>query len=213
MDKYSFGFRQLRSRFEENRIFGAMPLRYLQLLFGCVWDDKWTSGYSEVVEFRGVPIHLTVSESGTVKTKAGVFEDCLKLTITSEKDDLRENYYFEDHLSNTWCGIKEYWFARGVGIVKFYSTWGKSLCASLELSEYNVSAADESYIPVYIGSRWVYEERGLTDEGYIARSEIEVLCGMNGKYLAADSYEFIYRGTETEYEAFKTSSATKNSGI
>ncbi len=48
MDKYSFGFRQLRSRFEENRIFGAMPLRYLQLLFGCVWDDKWTSGYSEV---------------------------------------------------------------------------------------------------------------------------------------------------------------------
>lgn len=58
-------------------------------------------------------------------------------------------------------------------------------------------------MPLGLGSDWEYDEIKLTAEGYKAKRIIQVACGMNGKYLAHDMQEFVYLGTEDEYEDFR----------
>lgn len=206
---YSFGPTRWGSRFEENRIFGVKPFRYLQTLTGRVYDEKWVVGYHEdfPVDDGAVTAKLAVTDGGTVTVKAGTFENCLKVTITAEYGTMGENYYF-NNFRYTHCGKKEFWFAPGVGIVRFDYTWGTSLKSSSELVSYSTPAAGNEMMPVYIGSRWEYDEKNLTAEGYRAKRVIHVACGMDGKYLADDAQEFIYLGTEKEYEAFRRHSET-----
>ena len=201
---YSFGPYRFGSRWAENRIFGAKPHRYLQSLLGRLWDEKWVPGYTESKWMEGdKSVELAVSEGGTVETPAGVFENTLKVTVVAEKKDAGDRYYFGNGYQDTDCGVKEYWYARGVGLVRFDCTWKQELNSSCQLVAYAVPAADDSYLPVQIGNRWEYDEVNLTNEGYRAKRIIHVDCGMNGCYLISDNQEFVYQGTEEEYEAFK----------
>lgn len=64
-------------------------------------------------------------------------------------------------------------------------------------------------MPLGLGCRWEYDETKLTGEGYRAKRIIEAAAGMNGRYLIHDAQEFLYLGTEDEYETFKKTLAAK----
>ena len=202
----SFGPYRYGDRDAENRIFGVKSFRYLERLVGKVWDEKWVPGYTDVIrrdpgESSRWETRLSVSEGGTVTVKAGTFENCIKVTL---ERDLPKGE--TDHFRGfrfTHCGKKEFWYAPGVGIVRFDYTWGERLSASSELVSYANPAGDTSFFPLTLGCAWEYEERNLTAEGYAAKRSIQIPCGMDGKYFAHDVQEFVYLGTEDEYEAMK----------
>lgn len=204
---YSFGPYRFGTRGEENRIFGAKPLRYLQWLTGKAFDfENWKDGYTAEFICPGdvdVSVKLSVETVKNVETRLQTYTDCLKMTVCAEQKGREENCYFYDY---THCGTKEYYFAKGYGIVKFDFTWGNVLSSTAELVSYSLPAADtDSYFQLQIGNRWEYAELNLTDENYTAKRIMEVMVGMNGKYIISDSQKFWYNGTEDEYNAFKES--------
>ncbi|MBQ8552431.1 MAG: hypothetical protein IJ428_06425 [Clostridia bacterium] len=191
------------TRGEENRIFGVKPFRYLQMLLGTLWDKRWAVGFSEVLQHENYPdvkIKVTVTDGGSIETHAGMFDDTLHLTLDvyNEKEPISKYFY-----NYTDCGTKEYWFAKGVGIVRFKCTWGKSLDSDALLTEYRVIAYDDEMLPIHIGNRWRYEEQNLTNEGYIARRDYKIISGMSGRYLLADHQMFTFRGDVSAYDTFK----------
>jgi len=186
----------------ENRIFGVKLFRYPYNNLGGIWKDEWKPGFTETKKhhwWKDEEITLTVTEGGTVTTKAGTFENCLKLTMTCESEGKEGHYYF---FSYTNCGLKEYWYAPGVGIVYHRCKWGP--CESeCELVDYNTVSKDGEYMPIHIGNRWSYEEKNLTAEGYVARRDYAIVSGINNTYLLRDNQMFVYLGTEEEYEEWK----------
>lgn len=208
----SFGPYRFGTRGAENRIFGNKLLRYLQKLTGCVWDKNWAAGYSAELPtgYPDTAAQLTVEDGGVVITPAGSFERCLKLTLSAEVPYRGDRYYFKDNYSYTWCGKKEYWFAPGVGIVRHVCTWGDRLASEALLTGYSVpAAASDEYMPVHIGSHWEYDETNLSAEGYRAKKIMKVASGIGGKYLLTEQQEFIYLGTEEQYESFKAALKAK----
>ncbi|MBO5212349.1 MAG: RNA polymerase sigma factor [Clostridia bacterium] len=200
---YTFGPYRWGSRFEENRIFGVKPLRYLDRITNCIWNDKWVDGYSETLKNQdGEEYSISVEKCEAIKTNAGTFEDCIKVTLVMEEPGQNGNYYFNDYMY-VHCGKKVYYFAKGVGIVKFDFTWGDALSSSSELSSYTNLVGSDSYMPLDLGCEWEYDEMNLTNEGYIAKRTIQILSGINGRFFANDMQEFIYLGTDEEYESFK----------
>ncbi|MBQ8401119.1 MAG: sigma-70 family RNA polymerase sigma factor [Clostridia bacterium] len=195
------------SRGEENGIFGVKPFRSLQMCAGALWDPRWAPGFMEerVLDYSDKAVlKISAEEGGTVTTPAGTFENCLHLVIDGEVDGVAHDYsyYFYSH---TYCGHKEYWFAPGVGVVRFVCDWGGFVKTDCVLTEYHTVAKDGEYMPMYLGNRWQYDELGLTGEGYIARRDYKLVYGMNGRYLLADNQMFTFRGDTDAYEAFKKS--------
>ncbi len=205
----SYGPYRFGTRGEENRIFGVKPWRYLTQLMGCLWDDAWKAGTSGSYENKDAEIvtsvHYHVSDGGRIETPAGTFEHTLCLTIEAKAEHTTPDYYFQNNYSCMHCGTKQYWFARGVGLVRHDCTWGECLSASCVLVNYDCPAADDSYFPVCIGNRWEYDEVHLTAENYRAKHCIQVRAGHNGRFLLTSSQEFWYQGTEAEYEEYKKS--------
>ena len=100
-------------------------------------------------------------------------------------------------------GVKEYWFAPGVGIVKIASSWGTECYAECLLNTYSVPASEpDEYFPIQIGNSWEYDEPHLTEEGYRAKAIFRIASGMNGEYLMTSSQEFICLRTEDEYNEY-----------
>ena len=197
-----------RGRYED-RIFGMKPFRWLDQFMSCLWDEKWVPGYREEKPLDDdLKMIFTVEDGGSVTVPAGTFDNCRKVTIRVDKpEDADEWWYFKDGYANMSDGLKEYWFAPGVGIVKVASTWGSLCYAECLLKEYSVPASDSSeYFPIQIGNYWEYDEPHLTEEGYRAKAIFRIASGMNGKYLMTDSQEFIYLNTEEEYDKFKSTS-------
>ena len=206
----SFGPYRFGSRFEENRIFGVKVFRYLQDITNHIWSDKWTPGYTEEkkVDIFGEEAHisLNVQEDGMIETAAGVFENTICLTTDFRYASLEGNYYFDEEYMHVNGGVKKFWFAPGVGIVRFDCIWGDMLTSISELVDYRCPAArDDEYMPIEIGNHWLYEEKNLAAEGYRAVRDITVRAGMADKYLVTDNQEFWYLGTEDEYEEAKRS--------
>lgn len=203
-DYTSFDLGVWGTRGEENRIFGVKPFRFLDWLAHTLFDARWVPGFEETLPHSSKEgtVHLRVTDGGEVVTPAGVFRDTIHLIIECETQGDRSNYgyYFYE---NTECGVKEYWFAKGVGIVRFDCHWGEHLTSSALLTAYHTIAAQEEWMPIHIGNRWRYEEQNLTAENYIARRDYRLLSGMSGRYLMADHQMFTWKGTEEEYEAWK----------
>lgn len=174
---------------------------------GCLWDDRWEDGFSEERDINVYDnpgrLSLKVEDGGTVTTPAGTFTNTLKLTLNAKSTEREGDYYFGDNYTYVWAGVKEYWFARGVGIVKHVCTWGNALSSVCSLTSYSCPAADDSYMPIQIGNRWEYDEENLTREGYRAKRLMEIKSGMADRYLMTNSQQFWYLGTEEEYEEFK----------
>ncbi len=142
-----------------NHIYGMLEdgARYL-------WSDEWKIGADAIVEYDcygdAIRTALTCTEGGTVTTKAGTFENTLKLSldITGMEDGVEYR-----------GGHKEYYFAEGIGIVKMISDYCDGCKQAVyELTEYD--GMGEGYMPFEDGMRRKYEAIGLTD-GFYASSE------------------------------------------
>ena len=192
------------SRNPEDRIFGVKPFRYLVQLCGTLWSNKWVPGYTEERAHswdENAKIHISVDEGGRIETPAGVFEDTIR--VTADCGDCDNPEYFFYFYNNTHHGRKEFWFARGVGLVRFKCTWGKHLSTDAPLTGYHVISSGGEMLPVHIGNSWKYDEETLSRENYIARREYKVISGMNGKFLLGDHQFFTWRGSVEEYEKWK----------
>lgn len=193
------------TRGAENRIFGVKTMRYLELLAGTFWDDRWVPGYADeysVPELPDIRIKLTVDDGGRIETPAGVFDETVHVTFDVDGEKEHFTDYFYSHVE---CGLKEYWFAKGVGVVRFKCTWGNALDSDALLTEYRTVASEGEYYPIHIGNHWRYEEQKLTNEGYIARSDQRILSGRDGRYLMAAHQMFTFKGDVDAYNAFKES--------
>ena len=90
-----------------------------------------------------------------------------------------------------------------MGLVRFDCDWGESPRSSCVLVSYKNPAHAEGYYPLAIGCEWEYGEVNLTAEGYRAKRIVNIPCGRNDNFLVHDRQEFLYLGTEEEYDAFK----------
>jgi len=193
------------TRHEENRIFGAKPFRYLMRYFGTIWDKKWKPDYKENIDRKiiwGLEEDLTVytEEGGRIETPAGVFENTLHLVIECDPEARRckDGFY-----KATEYGIKEYWFAEGVGIVRNRCQWGDFLNSDLYLTMYHTVSVDGEMMPIHTGNFWRYEEKNLSEENYIARYDIKILSGDGERYRIFNSQLFTWRGSTDEYNKWK----------
>ena len=125
---------------------------------GCVWDDDWEPGYhieKDIVRW-GETEHLVfdVLENESVATAAGEFTDCRHITFTLTGKNGGYGYR---------GGTMDYWFAPGVGIVKFSRPYGKEkeLDCIWELTEYK--GTGEGYFPTDDGLFRRYEPTCLND--------------------------------------------------
>jgi RNA polymerase sigma-70 factor (ECF subfamily) len=200
---YSFGPYRWGSRHEENKIFGMKPFRFLQILTGCIFSDKWVIGYKENknLDENTIAVNISIDDGGIINVKAGRFENCLKLTIEAELENDDKSYYWQNY-SFVHCGKKIFYFAPNVGLVKHICEWGGSLSSICELSEYSSVATNGEYMPIYVGCRWIYDEMTL-ENGYRARRKFDITYGTRENFFMIDEQEFLYLGTEEEYEDMK----------
>ncbi len=207
---YFFSIGRFGSRGKyEDRIFGVKPFTYLDLFTGHYWSTEWKPGYKKEIPFEDcnrnkATVLMAAEDGGTVTLPCGTFENCIKVTLDAEIDGERADDYYlnwDDGYQFFWCGKKEYWFAPGVGIVRFICTWGNHVSSEMILNSYAVPGSDgKEYLPIHIGTRWEYVETHLTDEGYRAAFCVCIPNGIDGKYQWIQSQEFVYLGTAEEYD-------------
>ena len=131
---------------------------------GCVWSDEWISGYGyeKDIAVYDRPMHVIfkVLDDETVETPAGSFKNC------------RHIFFDLQHSTGGWSyrgGKKEYWFAKGIGIVKMSAIFKEDLPPCIwELTEYR--GEGEGFFPAADGLFRRYEPRDLR-HGYHASVE------------------------------------------
>ena len=149
----------------------------LQDAVNCIWSDDWKIGASIVEEFilwGTYPIKTKVycEEAGEVTTKAGTFQNCMKISLDISG--------FSDGLAYR-GGKKEYIFAPGVGIVRTVNNYCKNtLQAVYELTAFE--GTGEGYMPICDGMTRRYDAQNLTD-GYIGSVEYSYVADDEGNIV------------------------------
>nr|MCR4904705.1 RNA polymerase sigma factor [Clostridiales bacterium] len=160
---------------------------------GALWSDKWIPGYSEERKFKqydmDVSGKIAVGEDETVETPVGTFPNCRHLAA-----DMRGGFGY-------WSGHTEFWYAEGVGLVKFLRTvtecgepWRNAVWLLTEMT-----GTGEGFFPAADGFFRRYEAQNL-ENGYHGSAEYT--------YLEDDQGLTIYKaafGTQdrAEYEKVK----------
>ena len=123
----------------------------------CLWSDEWRVGASPVVEYtrysHEVRTQITCEEGGSITTKAGTFENCLRLRL--EIGGMTDGWSYRG-------GNKTYYFAPGIGIVRTENEYcGGARTAVYELTAYE--GVGEGYMPMADGLMRRYDALDLTD--------------------------------------------------
>jgi hypothetical protein len=145
----------------------------LQDAANCLWSDEWRIGASPIVEYtkwdRTVKTKIVCEDGGTVTTKAGTFENCLKLSL--DIGGMNDGWSYRG-------GKKAYWFAEGVGIVRTENGY----CGGIKTSVYELTSykgTGEGYMPIADGLERRFDALGLTD-GYIGAAEYTYVADEDG---------------------------------
>ena len=150
---------------------------------GCIWSDEWKVGASMKTkgsEWPDASADVNVKKSGAIETAAGRFDDVIKIVFdvtVPHKTEPRSEIGFQWPQLASRPGKKEYYFAKGIGIVKCvnYLKDGE-VVVNYELTRYE--GTGDGYMPVQDGLTRCYEAIGLTD-GYVGKVEYN-LCNKNG---------------------------------
>ena len=139
-------------------------LGILQDAANCIWSDEWQVGTLPIVEYdycgSTVKTKIICEDGGTVTTKAGRFENCLKLCM--EVEGLTDGIQYRS-------GKKAYYFAEGVGVVRTENEYcGGAKTAVYELTCYE--GKGEGYMPISDGLFRRYDALNLTD-GFVGAAE------------------------------------------
>ncbi len=158
---------------------GYKPLLYnhiygiLQEAGKYLWSDEWKVGTDAMIEYQfygNMPLKTTISctDGGVVTTKAGTFENCMKISFNVSGMGNNQKYR---------NGNKEYYFAEGIGIVKAVNELENLKKVVYALTYYE--GKGEGYMPISDGLVRKYEAVGLTD-GFYASSEYTYVADENG---------------------------------
>ena len=145
----------------------------LQDAANCLWSDEWRVGASPIVEYtkwdRTVKTQIVCEDGGTVTTKAGTFENCLKLSL--DIGGMNDGLSYRG-------GKKAYWFAEGVGIVRTENSY----CGGIKSAVYELTSYEgkgEGYMPIADGLFRRYDALGLTD-GFVGAAEYAYVADEDG---------------------------------
>ncbi len=124
------------------------------------WNDEWKKGADLLVEYLiydrdNLKNTISCTDGGTVTTKAGTFENCMKITF--DISGMAQGLKYRG-------GNKEYYFAEGIGIIRAVNNLDNLQKAVYELSYYE--GVGEGYMPISGGLVRKYEAVGLTDGFY-----------------------------------------------
>lgn len=138
-----------------------------------LWSDEWKIGADSIIEYKlydenPLKVKISCTDGGVVTTKAGIFESCMKISFDISGMDDGHKYR---------GGLKEYYFADGIGIIKAVNELDNLKFATYELSSYE--GEGEGYMPISDGLVRKYEAVGLTD-GFYASSEYTYVADENG---------------------------------
>lgn len=148
-------------------------LGILQDAANCIWSDEWRIGASPIVEYtkwsRDIKTQITCEEGGTVATKAGSFENCLKICL--DIGGMNDGWSYRG-------GKKVYYFAEGVGIVRTENEYcGGAKTAVYELTSFE--GVGEGYMPMADGLVRRYDALDLTD-GFVGAAEYTYVADEDG---------------------------------
>ncbi len=144
---------------------------------GCIWNEEWQKGASPTVEYMlwdSYPVKTSVKceDGGVIETKAGAFENCLKITL--DITGLGGGMSYRE-------GHKIYYFAERIGIVRMVNEYcNGALKAVYDLVAYKGDG--EGYMPFANGLERTYEATNLTD-GYVAGAEYAYAENENGEIV------------------------------
>lgn len=130
----------------------------LQDAVGCLWSDEFVSGtffeHTHLL-WSEVPIKTLVNCEAVdeITVKAGTFKDCLKVSLDISEYPAGLGYR---------GGKKEYYFAKGIGIIKTVNYFYKgAVTATYELESF--VGEGEGYMPLVDGASRSYVGVDLTD--------------------------------------------------
>ena len=162
--RWSFELKTMGYCHAEDPLLYNDVLGILQNAANCIWSEEWRIGAAPIVEYilwdNAVKTQITCQEGGTITTKAGTFQNCLKLCLDISG--------FGDGLAYR-GGKKVYYFAEGVGIVRTENEY----CDGARTAVYELTAYEgtgKGYMPLAAGMTRRYDAIGLTD-GYVGAAE------------------------------------------
>ena len=138
----------------------------------CIWTDEWRMGASPIVEYSNVKTQINCEDGGTVTTKAGTFQNCLKLSL--DIGGMTDGLSYRG-------GKKVYYFADGVGIVRTENEY----CSGARVAVYELTSYDgpgEGYMPLADGMKRRYDALDLTD-GFVGAAEYTYVADHDGNIV------------------------------
>ncbi|MBR6563454.1 MAG: RNA polymerase sigma factor [Clostridia bacterium] len=159
-----------------------MPVLYndilgiLQDATNCIWSDEWRIGATPLIEYtrwsRDVKTQIVCEDAGTVTTKAGSFDNCLKVCL--DISGMNGGWSYRG-------GKKVYYFADGIGIVRTENEYCKGLkTAVYELTHFE--GRGEGFMPLADGMVRKYDALELTD-GFVGATEYTYVADADGDII------------------------------
>lgn len=201
-------FYDLGRRGIDNKIWGMKVYRYLDEMCGTLFDPRWQEAAEKGEVFTEIKnegdsdeeIRIEAKRYGTVATKAGVFKNCIVVTLEKGKQDGNYAYYWNNSKGYYTRGKKTFFFAPDVGIVKFDCKWGETRDSSLQLASYKSVSTDGDYMPFHYGMEWHYEEVTFCEK-YVAEVNIRAAGGTADRRILTYEQNVYFAASEEEYEA------------
>ena len=148
----------------------------LQDAANCIWSDEWRIGASPIVEYTRldqiIKTQITCTDGGTVTTKAGTFENCLKLCL--DIGGMTDGWSYRG-------GNKVYYFADGIGIVRVENEY----CSGTRTGIYELTAYEgkgDGFMPMADGLMRRYDAIGLTD-GFVGSAVYTYVSDSDGDII------------------------------
>jgi len=163
--------------------FDAGPLRFLPdrikiLDFSLSMGDSWSMN----VPSGGLdPMKITFtiqSNSEKVSVPAGEFSNCLmtKIVTSDEPKDCEEDR----------CGIREFIYAPGVGLVKSTFVRRDGAVGIAQLVSYTLSESNKDYFPLVLGNKWSYE--WADKDGVFPSTDVYEVTGIENNHYYVSHY-------------------------
>jgi len=143
---------------------GAMYVLYAYLRGGFpllksppVLNDRWNG--EDGFTYPGWRYSSTVSGlSETVSAGSQIFTNCLKITTTITGDGVFNGTPVSQEQNAFVRGVRDIWFAPGVGVVKMQYKHENGFTTTAELISSTLVNNDSSdYFPLAIGNQWTYQ--------------------------------------------------------
>lgn len=148
----------------------------LQDAANCIWSDEWQIGAAPTVEYDHygdtVRTHITCEDGGSITTKAGTFENCLKLSM--DIFGMKDGWEYRG-------GRKVYYFASGVGIIRTENEY----CNGARTAVYELTCYEgtgDGFMPMADGLVRRYDALNLTD-GFVGGVEYTYVMDDDGNIV------------------------------